>query len=327
MNTTAIGSVPWTDADEAVRRTWGACTWPFWPQMPRRSWRELMIPQYAEGLPGARFNDAAKEIVVERDTAALETFIEAASEDPLHAGKMSDSFAAGLPVALEAARKAGGVDTFKTHTTGPLTFTLSVKFGDGEVLFSEPAWREAAVLLLVAKSLWQMETFRPYCRRQVLFFDEPFLAASGSHPVLTPATVEETLTATLELVRARAPEATLGVHCCGNTDWAAVLSAPIDVLSFDAYSFGKNLLLYPDEVGEHIRRGGTLAFGIVPTSDAAAAETAHGLRGALDRLLDGFSAKGVEVPPERVLVTPACGTGSLSEELAERVFALLSAFR
>ena len=51
---TAVGSLPHQDiqlALELVRGTFAEA--PFWPQLPKRDFREGMYIQYSEGLPGA----------------------------------------------------------------------------------------------------------------------------------------------------------------------------------------------------------------------------------------------------------------------------------
>lgn len=66
---TGIGSLPHTDAEEAVDLVLKYCPQvPFWPQLPRRDAREGMIAQFSEGLPclelaaqGVVFNEKDKE--------------------------------------------------------------------------------------------------------------------------------------------------------------------------------------------------------------------------------------------------------------------------
>ena len=63
----------------------------------------------------------------------------------------------------------------------------------------------------------------------------------GSGPPIYPSSKDEVttiLTQTLEETReATAGPVTLGMHCCGNTDWSLLLNAPIDILSFDSYGY------------------------------------------------------------------------------------------
>ena len=74
------------------------------------------------------------------------------------------------------------------------------------------------------------------------------------------------MTQTLEETRqAAAGPVTLGIHCCGNTDWSLLLNAPIDILSFDSYGYFESLRLYDRALAQYLARGGWLAWGLVPT--------------------------------------------------------------
>lgn len=65
-STTAIGSLPHTDAAAAAEFAIGACDTPFWPQLPKRDFREWMVPQFASDLPGFVLYEARKSFKVER---------------------------------------------------------------------------------------------------------------------------------------------------------------------------------------------------------------------------------------------------------------------
>ncbi len=49
--TTGIGSLPHTDPEEACGLVLATFDIPFWPQLPKLSFRESMIPQFSEGMP------------------------------------------------------------------------------------------------------------------------------------------------------------------------------------------------------------------------------------------------------------------------------------
>ena len=123
-----------------------------------------------------------------------------------------------------------------------------------------------------------------------------------------------------------------GVHCCANTDWSVLLATNVDILNLDAYGFLENLALYPAELREYLDRGGSICWGIVPNNEQIFNESADGLA---DRLQDGIrlivekaAARGVTIQTEefagRSLIAPACGLGSTSIEVADRVFEMLA---
>ncbi len=67
-------------------------------------------------------------------------------------------------------------------------------------------------------------------------------------------------------------------------------------------------MLYGSEKEEFFLKNGTVAWGVVPTSEIVEEETPEGLAQKLS------SATG------SALVTPACGVGTLDERLARKVF-------
>jgi hypothetical protein len=113
------------------------------------------------------------------------------------------------------------------------------------------------------------------------------------------------------------------VHVCANADWSIILDSEADILSFDAYAYFDKLLLFKDGLQSFLDRGGIIAWGIVPTLEPEdiAAETADSLFEKLEGQLSQMEGLGFDRSQvlNQTLITPSCGTGSLSLELAEKV--------
>jgi hypothetical protein len=89
--------------------------------------------------------------------------------------------------------------------------------------------------------------------------------------------------------------------------------------------------MYAGAVKTHLLRGGALAWGIVPTSTAIREQTVESLAERLEDMMDHLASRGIEkrLIADQALLTPSCGTGSLSPEDADLVYdrlAKLSAF-
>ncbi len=118
-----------------------------------------------------------------------------------------------------------------------------------------------------------------------------------------------------------------GIHVCANTEWDLIIDTAVDILNFDAYSYFDRFILYEKAVRRFIEEGRVIAWGIVPTSDAVAAETEASLIARWEAQAEQVEALGFD--RERILsqslITPSCGTGSLSREHALRVLELTRA--
>jgi hypothetical protein len=333
--TTAIGSLPLTGPAEACRFVLDAgIDIPFWPQLPRRGFRELMNPMYSEGMPCLRLDEVEKKIWFQiGDDAAsqLEGFYAKFLEEKPVNFRISPEYAAGFHAFLAALKSSGKTyDILKGHVTGPLTFALGTNAAgpgkdDLRASYYDEQLRDAIIKALTQKALWQVEQLRPYARRVIIFVDEPVLAGFGTSAYLslTAADVQRDLNEMIDALHAK--DALVGIHCCGNTDWAMLEGTRVDIISFDAYGYARSISLYPKEVQAYLDRGGVLAWGVVPTNEDIREETLESLK---KRLMDGFAlleAKGLkrETLIAQSLITPSCGTGSLSVAEAEKVFDLL----
>lgn len=332
LRTTGIGSLPFANPEQAARFVLDAeLSIPFWPQLPQRDSRELMIPQYSEGLPCAAFDPDENDIICSLDRKAenLEEFYEKfLAEDP-ESFPISHDYAAGLYAFEEAAGERMWRNA-KIQTTGPLTFTQGIQDRDGNPIYNDPDLKDAAVKLLVRKTQWQARRFVRFSEGPLIaFLDEPILAAYGSSTYvgISEQDVHDILREPIEAVKA---EGAIGaIHVCGNSDWGMALRSGIDILNFDAYEYGYSVALYAEDVRALFDRGGNIAWGIVPTSEAVRGETADTLA---KRLADSFKplvSKGFSgsLLEERCLLTPSCGAGSLSIDDTRRVFDLLYELR
>jgi hypothetical protein len=108
---------------------------------------------------------------------------------------------------------------------------------------------------------------------RIIFFDEPSLSFYGS--AFSALNREEVVLSLNECIKGL--KGLKGVHCCGNTDWSILLFTKIDILSFDAYGYLENLSLHPKELKKFLERGGILACGIIPTSEAVLKEGVQSL--------------------------------------------------
>ncbi len=330
--TTAIGSLPHADAAEAVRFVLDSgCDVPFWPQLPKRDFREGMVPQYAFAMPGFTLERGAKRCFIDRAKISPETltaFYERAL-DPAAEFPLDEEYAAGF---FEFTRAAGTLDTkpafVKGHVTGPLTFLLGLNLDDGRPVHTDEELRSCAVMLLAKSAAWQARTLRPLARDGgLIFIDEPIYSALGTAAYLSvkPEDVRSTVDEVADA--AHAEGALVGLHCCAGADWETVLSTGIDVLAFDAWGYFDTLAIYPDALTKFLARGGVLAWGIVPTNDAIADVTDADVARKLDAELAALAGRGIDegVLRAQSILTPSCGCGTLSAEHTAKVFRLLAA--
>ncbi len=320
--TTGIGSLPHEDAEAAVQLVLETFDIPFWPQLPKVSFREQMIPQYSEGLPFIRVDSAKKSVWVNRSGSdELERFYESCSEQTRIA--ISENFAEGLHAFLRMT-KGRRFKWLKGHVTGPLTFTLGLNDYQGKPVYYDEELREVYLMGLQAKARWQIDALKAKAEEVVIFIDEPIASALGSTTYITVEREEA-----LRLLRAltgtiKELGAVPGIHCCGRAEWPLLMESGAGILSFDAYEYGETLGIYREETEAFLKGGGVLAWGIVPTTDAINSETEESLYALFMKRFDKLASLiPASLLKEKILLTPSCGTGSLSEAETLKAFELL----
>ncbi|MCX8026249.1 MAG: hypothetical protein N3A62_00135 [Thermodesulfovibrionales bacterium] len=300
--------MPHLDAVEACELVVSSFDIPFWPQLPKVSYRESMIAQFAEGMPNVIFDDEHQTIYAQRDEDQLSDFYASYSEDMTI--PMSEGHAKGLHQLIKSF-SGKRFDYIKGQIAGPLTFTLSLKDKNGRYIYFDEELREIALMTLKAKILWQIDVLKGLSDNVIFFIDEPIFTAIGSTTYLgvNEDEIIRLISECVEAVRNRG--AMSGIHCCGRSDWGLVIKTGVDMLSFDAYEYFDTFSLYKDDVKEFIKRGGYLFWGIVPTSELIKDISYKDVLARWQHNIDVLS-KDIDRDTllHHSLLTPSCGMGS-----------------
>ena len=320
--TTGIGSLPHHSVSDGCRLVLSSFDIPFWPQFPKISFKEFMIPQFSEGMPFLKLDPHKQLIWIEKNTSdELERFYESCTPESRIA--ISEDYAQGLHAFLRVI-KGRRFSILKGHITGPLTFTLGLKDHAGKAAYFDEEFREISLMLLQAKTRWQIDMLKQHADSVIIFIDEPILSALGSSSYLGVSS-DEALRLLQEMVKTiKAEGGTAGIHCCGNADWPMVMKSGADIVNFDAYDYLDTLALYHEECRNFLEKGGYFAWGIVPTSDAISGENPDSIR---EKFQAGLLTLSHHIPQDLIrsnmLITPSCGTGSRTVAEAVKIFQLL----
>jgi len=323
---TGIGSLPHKDPDAALDLIFECVPQiPFWPQLPKRDAREGMVAQFSENLPNIKVTGDGFSF--KRDEAELETFYEHIITQDIDYFKISEDFALGLHKFYSRLEKQDlrPVEFIKCHVTGPFTFAASINDDKGVALLHDPVFMQVVSKGLSMKALWQVQFFKKFGKKLIVFIDEPYLGCFGS--AYTPLNREDVVGGLTELTEAIKTDNTrVAVHCCGNTDWSIFTDIKtIDMISFDAFGFAKNFGLYAASLNDFLKRAGTICWGIVPTQEFTDKTTPDILCEKLKTSFDEFVSKGVdkELLSKQMILSPSCGLGTLDQERSAKIFRLL----
>ncbi len=221
---TGIGSLGLDDHAEACDFVFDHTpALPAAPSLPSANSRESIIGQAAAGLDGVEIGDDG---ALEVDTARL------LATDPERAGSLDGPEFQGLRTFVDAAlarRNAtdGSPSRLKFQLTGPVTFGLALA---GEGVPIDDAFPFAGSVVR-ARAQAFAELFRSRIPEvtPVVFVDEPGLT-SMTHPGF-PLVPGDTVRLVESVLHTFDDDTLTGIHCCGSTDWAAVIAAGPDVLS------------------------------------------------------------------------------------------------
>ncbi len=319
-----IGSLPYKDPDWASELVFNYFPdSPCWPQLPSRDFREGMLSQFTEGMPGIVLDSAKIYFRSPFDPASeWEKFYEISSESGLEDFKVGKKYASGLYAFLELL-KARKPSLVKGQITGPVTFGLGVSDEKKIPILYDPNLKEMFLKITASKARWQEKKLKEAApeAETLIFFDEPLLTGYGS---ISMNLSKEEIIDCLNRVIAEL-QGLSGIHVCGATDWSVIMETGIKVIHFDAYRFFPNMLAYASELKEFLHDGGILAWGIVPAEEEfLEQETTPSLLKKLEEDLTLLIKEGIpeELVMKNSLVSQSCGLGSVSEPLAEKALKL-----
>ncbi len=321
---TCIGSLPHIRPKQAVDLVFRHLKRiPYWPQLPAIGFEENMYAQYATNLPGIKVDAHAKRITVDLRHYDPQRFYEAVIGEDFHYFDYPRTCFHGLYELLEEWELPTQTAHLKGQVTGPISMGLQIFDQTGKSVIYDEAYSEIVRMNLNMMMKQQEFLLHQKHPKAIIFLDEPSLSLVG-----TPfaAVSKENVVRWIDEVL-QGVSSVKALHCCGNTDWPMVLSTKIDVLSFDAYSYGYTMALYPDDVAAFLDRGGGIAWGIVPNDEEGLMrESPASLVERLEREIANLTTRGISRDKllRSSLITPQCGLGSLNDEtLAEKALHLL----
>ncbi len=326
---TGIGSLPHKDTNEALDLIFRYVPHiPFWPQLHKRNMREGMIIQYSQNLPCLRINQKGLFFDSSVQEQELAKFYEHIIADDVEYFGISSDYAAGLWAFINRLEKENinNIEFIKGQVAGPFTFSASINDSEGKAILHNSVFVQAMREGLAMKARWQIGLFSKFGKPMVIFFDEPYLACFGS--AYTPINRSEVVAGLTEFTaKIKFPKVLIGVHCCGNTDWSIFTEVPgIDIISFDAFNFWDRILLYSESLSGFFKKGGILAWGIVPTEDFTTDINTDFLLKKIKYALASLVKKGLDeyLLKNRLILTPSCGLGTLDSKKSQAIFKCLA---
>ncbi|MSQ09770.1 MAG: hypothetical protein EXR52_02010 [Dehalococcoidia bacterium] len=295
---TAIGSMPHPSVTGALPSILACQHIPAWPQLVQGAPSNGMLAQALAGVPGLAVGPQGQ---VTLPAGFSEKLVAKATPK--------------LPDGLACLKSAASPDVaLKGQIAGPVTLSLNCRLTDGGSAADDPDACDAVAGFVACSAAVQEAALGD----GVLFLDEPDLARGLRDARLGPGRCRSLLGEVLSAVKGP-----VGIHTCDVPDLRFLSSLPVDVISLDAYRYGADLPA--PAVADFLRRGGWLAWGIVPSEAGLLQhQNATLLSSKLRSIWRVLEREGV--PPallwSRALITPSCGLGRLAISQAEFVLSL-----
>ena len=324
--TTGIGSLPHTQAELALQCSLQHDV-PFLPQLPTGRPAELMIPAALEGFPGVSFDNDGTCFVDPRVWERQKGPFGQRLEEALNA-KAYSAFEPSADACRSFRAFMGEIEQrqlpfAKVQIAGPATVRWVARTSSGRLLQDVPDMDQQVFHMLMAKSLALVSAVRHAGATAILYLDEPGLYALDKSDMKHVLMLQE-----LKVLIAAVQQsgALVGLHCCGNTDWAAIMELGLDILSVDARLSFDAVVKERAAFSRFVASGATLSLGIVPT-DIDAAYKPEALFDAVEASLRttlpaGFGGSSWLA---NMLLTPACGLAMRSMAETERILEAVQA--
>jgi methionine synthase II (cobalamin-independent) len=322
--TTGIGTLPYHDPHRASKIILDYFPEsPYWPQLPSRGWREEMLVQFTEGMPGfVRDEERIYFHTPFNPPSEWERFHEISLEENEEAFLIGKEYASGLYAMLELLRAKKPV-LIKGQLTGPITLGLGLLDEKKIPILYDPNLKEMLLKTIALRARWQERELGNVApeAETLIFFDEPLLSSYGSISMnLGKEEIVECLKSVLSSLQGLS-----GIHICGGTDWSIIMETGMKVIHFDAYRFFSNMLAYAPELRKFLLNGGILGWGIVPSEEEfIRKETTASLLESLEEKMERLVKEGIpkKVLIENSLISQSCGLASVPEDEAEKALRL-----
>lgn len=335
---TGIGSLPHLKTAEGLELIQNTLKEiPHWPQLPNQTSAEDMLNQYT--FPLIKLG-----LVVEKggkpffDTSQADWFDKITEFYNLYLGVIdgtTDNFgifafpeesAQGFYAFLEKLTNGDFPEAkyIKGQVTGPITLGLQLTDQDRKSSYYSPELREIVVKSLALQAFWQTKTLNRNDKPVIVFIDEPGLYAYGQSSFVTLKKDEITNELNEIIDSIHLANGIAGIHVCAGTDWSMILQSKTDIVNFDAHGYFTSMTVYTEELKTFVERGGSLAWGLIPTSQKVLDLSAADLIILFEQYVDFFAQKGINkhILLRQSMITPSCGVGSCHINVAEKVYAL-----
>jgi hypothetical protein len=337
---TGIGSLPHLDPAIAVSLVEEYLPIiPHWPQLPRLSVKEHFCTQFLKVLNDLgllRVENGTKAYFLdeedgwpERLASFYELYIRAAEGDEEVLKKFSfpPGSAEGFYYFYGELKKKGThrAKYLKGQVVGLLSVGFQVTNQSGVPAYYDAQLRDVLLKQLSLQAAWQVKALEEFGLPVIILMDDPVIDSCGRYDRITVDKYEVTAELAEFATFVGRFGGLVGVHSCADIDWSILFDADLDIISFDTYQFATNFALYPKHIQKHLENGGVIAWGLVPTDgEALAKEDLETLKSKFNGLLKQLAEKGVDprLLYENSMITPACGTGTLNEDQAERIYQL-----
>ena len=333
----AIGSLPHINLENAmelVKKDFKNI--PFWPQLTKINKNEDMIFQFLENMPSFFIDKESGKTYLETESDKFfedmeqffcdyEEIIADINSEIIE--KYAINYSCAFPEFIKIIKETKPAFA-KGQIVGPFTLATTLVDKNGKCAFYDETLKEIIIKTLSIKALWQIKNIKSANPKTtpIIFIDEPSISQLGTSAFITISTEEvvEMIKEISDLIKANG--AISAIHCCGKCDWDIPISAGVDIINFDAYTFAQNLSLHSKSIKSFLEQGGKIAWGVIPTLHPEVLENAN-----LDTMLSVFekavkylTEKGIDekIVIANSLITPSCGAGALSEDLAEKAMDL-----
>jgi len=332
-----IGSLPHLKTTEAIELIETLREIPHWPQLPNQASSEDMLNQYTFPLlklglvveqGGKQFFDSSQPSWLDKVTEFYNQYLEimAGNLDNLNFFSFPEESAQGFYSFLKKLINGDFSEAqfIKGQVTGPVTLGLQLTDQDKRSSYYSSELREIVVKSLALQAFWQTKILNQYNKPVIIFIDEPGLYGYGQSTFITLKKEEITSELNEIIDSIHLANGIAGIHVCAGTDWSMILMSKTDIVNFDAYEYFTSMTVYLEELKVFIDRGGLLAWGLIPTNQKVLELNTDDLITLFEQHVAFLVQNGIDRRSllKQSLITPSCGVGSCSIDVAEKVYAL-----